>query len=268
MSEKGSSILDEAVRIAVSAGELLKDRLGTLSSGDIERKQKADYVTGVDRESEDFIINAIRESFPDHGIFTEESVKDEARGGSDRWIIDPLDGTTNFIHGFPAFSVSIALEREGRMVLGVVYDPLRHEIFHAEEGGGAFLNRRAISVSNPKSLDECLVATGFPFKMRHLLAPYLESFRSVFALVSDIRRAGSAALDLAWLAAGRLDAFWECGLMPWDVAAGSLLIKEAGGIITDFSGGPEAVWKGDIVAGTTIAHGPILEAVQKAFGSD
>lgn len=265
MSIKQDSLLDEAVRIAVSAGKLLKDRLGSLSSGDIERKQRADYVTGVDRESEDLIVDAIRRQFPGHSVFTEESLREEAQGGGSRWIIDPLDGTTNFIHGFPVFSVSIALEREGRIVLGVVYDPLRDELFHALEGGGAFLNRKAVRVSSPESLDSCLAATGFPFKTRHLLGPYMESFQAVFSLVSDIRRAGSAALDLAWLAAGRLDAFWEFGLMPWDLAAGSLLIREAGGIITDFSGGPEAVWKGDIVAGTGLTHGPILECVKKAF---
>jgi myo-inositol-1(or 4)-monophosphatase len=219
----------------------------------------------VDTESEEAIIDTIRAACPDHHFLAEESLKEEVRDGY-RWIIDPLDGTTNFIHGYPVFAVSIALESEGEVILGVVLDPLRDELFTAESGRGAFLNGRPIRVSGIQALEGALITTGFPFRQKSLLDPYLEAFRRIFLRVSGIRRAGSAALDLAHLAAGRCDGFFELGLSPWDMAAGCLMIREAGGVVSDFGGGGEYVKTGNIVAGTPVTHPELLKEVRATFG--
>ena len=239
------------------------DNLGRLSGRDIEHKQAADFVTRVDREAEEAIIRIIREDRPGHSFLAEESIHDVASTGY-RWIIDPLDGTTNFIHGFPVFSVSIALQYQRDVILAVVFDPMRDELFTAMKGRGAFLNGREIRVS-ATSLGQGLIATGFPFRDKKMTGPYLKLFRNLFDRISDFRRAGSAALDLSYLAAGRCDGFFEIGLSPWDVAAGSLLIREAGGIVTDFGGGQRYIETGNIVAGTPMTHAGILEEVQKVF---
>jgi myo-inositol-1(or 4)-monophosphatase len=219
----------------------------------------------VDTESEEAIIDTIRAACPDHHFLAEESLKEEVRDGY-RWIIDPLDGTTNFIHGYPVFAVSIALESEGEVILGVVLDPLRDELFTAESGRGAFLNGRPLRVSGIQALEGALITTGFPFRQKSLLDPYLEAFRRIFLRVSGIRRAGSAALDLAHLAAGRCDGFFELGLSPWDMAAGCLMIREAGGVVSDFGGGGEYVKTGNIVAGTPVTHPELLKEVRATFG--
>jgi myo-inositol-1(or 4)-monophosphatase len=218
----------------------------------------------VDTESEKVIIDTIRTACPDHQFLAEESLREEGAGGH-RWIIDPLDGTTNFIHGYPVFSVSIALELEGEVVLGVVLDPLRKELFTAEDGRGAFLNGTPLRVSGTQALEGALVATGFPFRQKTLLDPYLDAFKQILLLVSDLRRAGSAALDLAHLAAGRCDGFFELGLSPWDMAAGCLMIREAGGVVSDFGGGGEYLKTGNIVAGTPVTHPELLKEVRAAF---
>ncbi|MBM4128679.1 MAG: inositol monophosphatase [Nitrospira sp.] len=262
---KRKEFLDTAVRAARLAGETVLDQLGKISKRDIDLKQASDFVTSVDRQSEKLIITSIKERFPDHHILAEESIKESA-GEAYRWIIDPLDGTTNFIHGYPVFSVSIALERREEIILGVTFDPLRNEIFSCEKGEGAFLNGNKIKVSEISNVKNSLITTGFPFRNKVLIDSYLRLFKNLFLRVSDMRRAGSAALDLAYLACGRCDGFFEIGLSPWDIAAGSLLIEEAGGVISDFSGGSGYLWTGNIVAGNQIVHNEILKEVKKIFG--
>lgn len=252
-----------AMEAALLAGKRIMDGLGKLDARDVEAKAASDFVTRVDRESEKLIIDTISSAFPDHSFFAEESSK--ADEGGYRWIIDPLDGTTNYIHGFPFFAVSIALEYSGTLMVGVVHDPLRNETFHAISGEGAFLGDAKISVSERSELSSCLVATGFPFKQKHMLPKYHELFSLVFADISGIRRAGAVALDLAYLAAGRCDGFFELGLSAWDMAAGALLIAEAGGIVTDFSGGGDFLHTGNLVAGTELTHPYILEHTRTVF---
>lgn len=261
---KIKGFLKSAVSAAESAGEVIMKNLGTLSRDDIHTKQATDFVTRVDRESEQRIIDIIHRRYPDHRFLGEESLKDSDTGGH-RWIIDPLDGTTNFIHGYPVFSVSIALEYEREIILGVILDPSRNELFTAEKGHGAFLNGRQIRICSTTEMKTALITTGFPFRRRDLTDDYLKLFRTIFSRVSDIRRAGSAALDLAYLAAGRCEGFFEIGLGPWDIAAGSILVHEAGGIITDFSGGTDYLLTGNIVAGNPAIHSELLKETQNVF---
>ncbi|MEJ2313274.1 MAG: inositol monophosphatase family protein [Nitrospirota bacterium] len=255
--------LETAFRAARNAAGVILGNLGSLSRDDIDSKQASDFVTRVDRESEKTIVETIGASFPDHTFLAEESIKDA--DNRYRWIIDPLDGTTNFIHQYPMFSVSIALEAEGEVVLGVVLDPLRDELFHAEKGGGAFLNGKPLSVSSVESPGGSLIATGFPFRNKGMTGLYLEAFKRVFLASGDLRRAGSAALDLCHLAAGRCEGFFELGLSAWDVAAGGLMIKEAGGLITDFSGGDDYLATGNVVAGNPPTHGLLLKIIRETF---
>lgn len=264
MNSHKSVFTGTAFRAAMLAGEHILNNLGKISQSDIDTKQASDFVTRVDRESEQIILDTISSQLPDHHFLAEESNSQDDTGEY-RWIIDPLDGTTNFIHGYPVFSVSISLEQKGEVILGMVYDPLRHEMFSAEKGRGAFLNGKPVSVSSVPDLANSLVATGFPFRKKDLIGPYLGLFRNIFYKVSDIRRAGSAALDLASLASGRCDCFFEIGLSPWDIAAGSILIKEAGGIITDFGGGNDYMLTGNIVAATPTLHKDMLLEVQGIF---
>jgi len=255
---------ETAITAAIAAGNLVKNAIGTIGSADVENKNPFDYVTVIDKKSEQLIIKLISDQFPDHEIYAEESVKSIAQNAP-RWIIDPLDGTTNFIHGYPNSAISIALEKKGEIVLGVIYDPFRDELFHAEKGKGSFLNDKRISVSHRDKLSECLIATGFPFKNRNFLTLYWEALAEIFMRVSGIRRTGSAALDLAHLACGRFDGFWELKLSPWDIAAGSLLIEEAGGQIGDFEGGKKHVWSGDVVASNGHIHDFLLKKIQNIF---
>ncbi len=264
MNNDNSVFLGTAFRAAMLAGEHIRTNLGKISKDDINTKQASDFVTRIDRESEQIILDTIKKKFADHHFLAEESVRKDA-AGEHRWIIDPLDGTTNFIHGYPVFSVSIALEVKNEVILGLVYDPLRDEIFSAEKGKGAFLNGKPVRVSSVSDLMNSLVATGFPFRRKDLIDPYLSLFKNIFYKVSDIRRAGSAALDLASLASGRCDCFFEIGLSPWDIAAGGILIKEAGGIITDFGGGTDYLLTGNIVAATPALHKEILQEVKGVF---
>lgn len=264
MNNDKSVFLGTAFRAALFAGEHILKNLGKISKEDIDTKQASDFVTRVDRESEQIILDTIRKKFPDHHFLAEESIRKDA-AGEYRWIIDPLDGTTNFIHGYPVFSVSIALELKSEIIMGLVYDPLRNEIFTAEKGRGTFLNGKPVRVSSVPDLSNSLVTTGFPFRRKDLIDPYLRLFKNIFYKVSDIRRAGSAALDLASLAAGRCDCFFEIGLGPWDIAAGSILIKEAGGIITDFGGGNDYLLTGNTVTATPLLHAEILKEVKKVF---
>lgn len=257
-------LLKTAASAARLAGDIILKNLGQLSKEDIQTKQAFDFVTKVDRWSEAVIMQTIREKFPSHRFLTEETLKQEDTGGY-RWIIDPLDGTTNYIHGYPTFSVSIALEYERDIVIGVVFDPSRDELFHTAKGEGAFLNNKRINVSETHLPERSLIATGFPFRAKEMIDLYIRAFKEVFQVVSDIRRAGSAAIDLAYVAAGRFEGFFELKLSPWDIAAGSLLIREAGGIITDFGGGNDYLSTGNIVAGNKYIHGEILRIAGNNF---
>ncbi|KAF0182363.1 MAG: myo-inositol-1(or 4)-monophosphatase [Nitrospirae bacterium] len=259
------TFLDVAVTAAERAGELILRHLGTLKRSEIDNKEAADYVTAVDRASEQLIIDTIRSRFPDHRILAEESLHEEEDDGY-RWIIDPLDGTTNYIHAIPVFGVSIALQYRGRIIAGVVYDPRKQECFTALRGGGSYLNGSRIEVPNNALLADALIATGFPFKQRELIDPYLQAFRRIFLRVSDLRRAGAASLDLAYVGCGRCDGFFEIGLKPWDVAAGSLIIRESGGVITDFGGGADYLHTGNIVAGSPTIYAALLEEIRAVFG--
>ena len=237
-----------AVRAARRAGEIMVRQLNQLESLRVIEKSPNEFVTQVDQAAEAAIIETIREYYPDHAILAEES---GAVGENDyQWIIDPLDGTTNYVHGFPVFSVSIAVANRGEIEHGVVYDPLRQEIFSASRGQGAQLDGRRIRVSKRTTIQQSLVATGFPYRANlKYLDRYLEMLKVVMLESAGVRRPGSAALDLCYVAAGRVDAFFELGLSKWDIAAGALMIREAGGRISDFHGDDGYLESGNVVAG-------------------
>ncbi|NOX77237.1 MAG: inositol-1-monophosphatase [Gammaproteobacteria bacterium] len=253
-----------AVRAARRAGGIIVRSMDQIDRLNITEKAEHDYVSEVDRQAEEAIIQILREAYPHHAMLAEESGLTPGRGGSDeyQWIIDPLDGTTNFLHGFPQFAVSIALKQQGRLEIAVIYDPVRQELFTASRGGGAQLNERRIRVSPRKGLDGALLGTGFPFKQQQHLDSYLATFKALFPNTAGIRRPGSAALDLAYVAAGRLDGFWEIGLSPWDMAAGALLVQEAGGLVSDFSGGNDFLDSGNVVAGNPKVFKSILQTIR------
>lgn len=259
------TIVKEMERVGRSAilkaGEVIREHIGKRASFSVMQKGPSDFVTQVDRACEALIIEAIRSRFPDHHILAEESANDGFRDGV-TWVIDPLDGTTNFIHGFPFVAVSIAACQNGDPLVGLVLDPVREELFSAVKGSGAYLNDEPIRVRESATLEDSLIATGFPFRTRPIIEPYLKSLRHIFESVSGIRRAGAAALDLAYVAAGRVDGFWEPGLSPWDVAAGVLLVEEAGGIVSDFWGERSHIRNGHIVAGTRVVQPFLLEQVR------
>ena len=244
------SILDVAADAARAGGEILESYWRSLPRGAISEKKKNDFVTRADKESEEVIAARIRERFPRDGFLGEEGGR---RGGGDEariWIVDPLDGTTNFIAGFPFWCVSVAAREKGEIVAGVVWDPLRAELYAAERGGGAFRNGERLRVTEQPNLDGAFLATGFPFRSKKRIDLYLALFRALFLRARAIRRAGSAALDLANVAAGVFDGFFEFKLSIWDIAAGSLLIEEAGGRVTDFDGRDNHWERGNVVAGT------------------
>lgn len=253
-------LLNIAVNAARRAGNVIVRALERIDSLDIEAKAHNDFVTEVDRRAEAEIIQVIRRAYPHHAILAEESGH---QGENDfEWVIDPLDGTTNFLHRFPQFAVSIALRNKGRLEQGVIYDPLRQELFTASRGEGAQLDGKRIRVSSRKGLEGALLGTGFPFKQQQHLDAYLDTFRALFPMAAGIRRPGSAALDLAYVAAGRLDGFWEIGLSPWDMAAGVLLIQEAGGLVSDFAGAHRFMETGNIVAAPPKLFKAMLQQIQ------
>ncbi len=253
------ALLNIAVRAARRAGEVIVRALTRLESLQIASKGRNDFVTEIDQTAEREIIGLIRKHYPHHAFLAEES----GRSGDDDtvWIIDPLDGTTNFLHGFPVFAVSIACQHKGRLEHAVVYDPMRQEIFTASRGSGAHLENHRMRVSKQRTLEGSLIATGFPYRanVRYIDA-YLAMMKTVMEQTAGIRRPGSAALDLAYVAAGRVDAFWEIGLHPWDTAAGTLLIQEAGGRIGTLTGAPYAQG-GNVVAGTPKVFTALVEAL-------
>lgn len=256
-----ASPLEIAVKAATEAGRLLKDRLGRVQT--IDFKGGINLVTEMDRLSEELIVNLISSGFPDHQILSEEGGVQE-NSSPFKWIVDPLDGTTNYAHGFPCYSVSIALEEAGGIILGVVYNPSLEELFVCERGRGAFRNGKGIRVSSTRELGKGLLATGFPYDVRERSEIYLDPFRSFLIKARAIRRAGSAALDLCYVACGIFDGFWEMKLHPWDVAAGALMVMEAGGTVTDFKGGPFDHYGKEIVASNGIIHPQMLEVLNRS----
>ncbi len=252
--------LNTAVKAARRAGEIIVRGLARFEGVETASKGLNDYVTSIDRSAEAAIIETLSEAYPTHGFLAEES---GVSGPNSEivWIIDPLDGTTNFMHGFPTFAVSIACQMAGRMEHAVIYDPMRQEIFTSTRGAGAYVDNKRLRVSRQRTLEGALIGTGFPYRENlHLLDPYMAMMKAVIQRASGIRRPGSAALDLAYVAAGRTDGFWEIGLKAWDTAAGTLLIREAGGLIATLDGG-EYKQNGNIVAGTPRVFNELLETL-------
>ena len=256
--------LEIAEKAALQAGVVLKEHFGKVSPSMISEKAKNDFVTDVDKKSETIIKNLIRSHFNDHDILAEESTP-EKHSSPFRWIIDPLDGTLNYIHGLPSFAISIALEIEGELAVGLIYEPLRDIVYSAMKDKGAFKNGRRMLVSGDGVLSSSLIATGFPFRIKDVIDTYLTAFRGLFMRSTGIRRCGSACLDLAYTADGIFGGFFEIGLSPWDVAAGALIVKEAGGVITDFTGGNLFLKSGNVIAGSGSVHAEMLEIIQKVF---
>lgn len=254
-------MLNIAVRAARAAGNQILRYVDRVDAVRVSVKQRNDFVSEVDQLAEQEIIRVLRKAYPGHAILGEES---GAQTGSDdyTWIIDPLDGTTNFLHGFPQFAVSVAVQHRGQIEQGVIYDPLRNELFTATRGSGAQLNDRRLRITRKEGLEGALLGTGFPFRDARYLDAYLAMFRELLPPTAGIRRAGSAALDLAYVAAARLDGFWEIGLKPWDMAAGVLMIQEAGGTVSDFAGGKAYLDSGNVTAGAPKVHAQILKAIR------
>ncbi len=256
--------ISTAIKAAKEAGALLKARIG--KPGIIEHKGAIDLVTELDQQAEEMIIGIIRKEFPEHAILAEESGATETSDKTEekfRWVIDPLDGTTNYAHGFPFFAVSIALEVNGSVELGVVYNPMAYELFAAEKGKGARLNDTNIRVSATKTLNDSLLVTGFPYDIRTSAENNLENFKNFALKAQAIRRAGSAALDLCYTACGRFDGYWELKLKPWDVAAGALIVEEAGGQISDFNSDPFDIYGKECLASNSIIHDQMLDILNR-----
>lgn len=251
---------DFAVRLARDAGNLLKEKF--THKHEIYFKGDINLVTEADKMSEDLIIAGIKNKFPDDGILSEESPAQNSQAKR-RWIIDPLDGTTNYAHGYPVFCVSIALENEGVIILGVIYDPMRDDIFTAVRGEGAFLNGNRLKVSSTALLSRSLLATGFPYDIRESKDNNLDYFNLMAMEAQAIRRAGAAALDIAYLAAGRFDGFWELKLMPWDMAAGTLMVKESGGVVSDMFGGAWDITSPNVLVSNGLIHEQMIDVFKK-----
>jgi len=258
-------MLTIAIEAAKEAGKFLKKNLGRVREIQQKAGQERNLVTEIDKRSENIIIESIRRHFPNHDILAEESGSQTLGASPYKWIIDPLDGTTNFTHGLPVFCVSIGLEFKDELLHGVIYDPMLDELFTAEKGKGAFLNGKRIRVSQTTSLIKSLLVTGFPYNIVENPAGAIEHFVNFLMSTQAVRRMGSAAIDLAYVATGRYDGFWEVALNPWDVAAGALIVREAGETLTDFSGNPHSIYTKEIVASNGLVHGEMLEILKKAI---
>ncbi len=257
--------LNIAIKAARRAAQVINRASNDLDLIKVSTKQPNDFVTEVDKAAEAAIIATLREAYPDYGILAEESGQSAGNGAQEseyQWIIDPLDGTTNFIHGMPQYAVSIALAKSGIVEQAVVFDPNRNELFTASKGGGAFLNERRIRVSKRLKLQDSLLGTGFPYRMFEHIDTYLAIFKDLAQKTAGMRRPGAASLDLAYVACGRYDGFWEFGLAPWDMAAGTLLISEAGGLVSDMRGDSTYLESGNIIAGTPKVFAPLLKLIE------
>ena len=263
MSSNQHPMLNMAVKAARAAGAIINRAALDVEAVRVSEKQANDFVTEIDHASERVIIETLLGAYPDHGIWAEESGREHGRAASDHvWLIDPLDGTTNFIHGFPVYCVSIALLVKGRVEQAVVYDPTRNDLFTSTRGRGAFLNDRRIRVSKRTQLKESLIATGFPFRPGDDFNGYLRMMAEVMQRTAGLRRPGAAALDLAYVAAGYTEGFFETGLSPWDVAAGSLLVTEAGGLIGNFTGDADFLEQRECLAGSPRIYGQLVKILQ------
>ncbi len=264
--------LEVAQTVAKAAGEIVMASYARVCEADVDEKGSNDFVTVVDHAAQKIIVDGLRQAFPDDYIVAEESLLPEVNAGRNprgrRWYIDPLDGTTNYIHAYPVFAVTLALEIDGRLMVAVTYAPRDRELFHAVRGHGAFLNDVPIHTSRLSDHNRILLGTGFPFRARHLLDTYLKSFAHFFNQARGIRRGGAAALDLAYVAAGRLDGFWELTLSPWDIAAGVLLVEEAGGRVTDFFGGDTYLESGHVIVSNGLLHEWMCEGIAGIFPRD
>jgi len=259
------ALLNTAIQAARRAGDTTMRYVKRLDELDVRSKSRNDFVSQVDEIAEKVIIDSIHERYPGHAILGEETGR---RGESDHlWIIDPLDGTTNFLHGFPMFAVSIGLQIKGRMQVGVVYDPNRQELFTAIQGVGAQLDGRRLRVSQKRELPGALIGTGFPYRENERwMEQYLNQFRAVMHVAGDVRRPGSAALDLCYLACGRMDGFWEFGLQPWDIAAGALILREAGGMISSMTDDGDYMETGNVIAGAPKVHAELEKLLRPFLG--
>lgn len=254
------SVVNIAVGAARLAGEIMRRHFHQVDAIPIIHKARHDYVTEVDHACEAEIVREIKRFHPDHAFLCEEG--GTSGTGNTVWVIDPLDGTSNYLHGIPQFAVSIAQQVNGRTEHGVIYDPMRDELFTASRGGGAYLNNKRIRVSGRVELDRALLATAFPFRTRERLPEYGRVFQAVLEKVEDFRRGGSACLDLAWTAAGRVDGYFELGLKPWDVAAGALIVREAGGVVMSFSGEDDVENSGSLIAAPYKLMTPLRKIIQ------
>ena len=259
-----SAIINVMAAAALKAARGLIRDFGEVEQLQVSIKGPSDFVSSADLRAEKVLRTELGKARPGYAFLMEESGSEAGRDSQHRWIVDPLDGTTNFLHGIPHFAISIALEQGGEIVAGIVYEPLRDEMFWAEKGAGAYLNDRRLRVSARRQLAEAVIGTGIPFAGRGDHKTYLATLGSVMAVTSGVRRQGAAALDLAYVAAGRFDGFWEFGLSPWDIAAGILLIREAGGYVTDFAGGHGMLATGDVVAANDHLHLPLARLLKKA----
>lgn len=259
-------LLNIAISAAKQAGDIIVRHMDQLDRLKVSAKSHQDFFSEVDIKAEQAIIRTIHKAYPEHGIIAEESGLHNENSET-VWIIDPLDGTNNFLHGFPFYAVSIAVQVHNKIEHGVVYDPIRHEFFSASRGGGARLNDRRIRVSKQTQLSTALIGTGLSSRTQGLTNRYLATFEALFENTAALRRTGAAALDLAYVASGRLDGFWEIGLHAWDIAAGALLVREAGGLVSDLKGGEDYLKQGDIVAGTPKIFKSFIQTLQPAIQS-
>ena len=265
-------MLNVAVKAARAAGSIINRASMDLDDLKVGSKGVNDFVTEVDHAAEAAIIKILLDAYPQHAILAEESGKEHGNQRSDyQWIIDPLDGTTNFIHGLPIYAVSIALAHRGVVQQAVVYDPTRNDLYHASKGRGAFLNDRRLRVSKRTRLSDALVGTGFPFRKGDNFKRYLKLFEAIMQSTAGVRRPGAASLDLCYVAAGHYDAFFETGLSPWDVAAGSLIVTEAGGLVGNFTGESDYLHQRDVLAGTPKIYAqlvPMLQPYSRVIGNE
>ncbi len=258
-----SALLNIMVQAATKAGRSLAKDFGEVENLQVSVKGPADFVSNADRRAEQIVFEELQKARPTYGFLGEEGTEVTGSDGQHRWIVDPLDGTTNFLHGIPLFACAIALERNTEIVASVIFNPVMDELYTAEKGGGAWLNdRKRLRVANRKHLADCVVATGINSRGRATDLLQLRQLAMINPAVAGIRRSGSASTDLAWVASGRFDAYWEAGLAPWDVAPGWLLLREAGGTMSDYNGKPGSIWNGEVIAANETIQGQLLKAIK------
>ncbi len=262
-----TALLNVMVNAVLKAGRGLARDFGEVENLQVSLKGPGDFVSAADRRSEQVLMAELQKARPGFGFLAEESGETPGQDRANRWLIDPLDGTMNFLHGIPLFAISVALEREGAIVAGVVFNPILNELYVAEKGAGAFLNDRRLRVARRQKLEDCVIATGMPQLTRPGQDAYLGELRAALPKIAGVRRTGSAAMDLAWVASGRMDGMWQHGLQPWDIAAGMLFVREAGGYVTDAAGHDNAFTAGTVIAGNEPIHRALLALVGSGAGT-